>query len=114
MVVVCVLAALGLSCAAEHRGSSDAAAAVGGAGEPVEQSDVPDDYACGGAPTCDGRYQFCEHIAGGPAPGLNVFQCTPIPAACDNDHSCACLAPNLFASHCEGDAGHVTLWVDWD
>lgn len=113
MGFVCALAALGLSCAAEHGGSSDAAAAVGGAAAQVAQPDVPDDYACGGSATCDARYQLCEHLGGGPA-ALDVFKCEPNPPECPNDRSCACLKAVMFTTRCEGDGGHLTVWVEAD
>jgi hypothetical protein len=40
-------------------------------------------FACGSAATCDGRHQVCEHVEGGVPPGVDFYECIPIPAACD-------------------------------
>jgi hypothetical protein len=72
-------------------------------------------FACGGTPTCDGRSQVCEHVEGGPAPGVDFYACIPIPAACDSDVSCPCVTNALRgrgAGECSASGSNVTVQID--
>jgi hypothetical protein len=59
-------------------------------GSPESASDAPvvtnDDggfgFVCGSVARCDGRSQVCEHVMGGAPPGVDFYECIPIPPAC--------------------------------
>jgi hypothetical protein len=72
-------------------------------------------FDCGGTMTCDGHSQLCEHVQGGPAPGVNFYQCSPIPAACMADVSCTCVTSALAlngATSCAATGGNLTVQID--
>lgn len=72
-------------------------------------------FLCGSALTCDGRSQVCEHVQGGPPPGVDFYECIPIPAACDSEVSCACVTAALRgrgAGACSAAGNHLTVQID--
>ncbi|MDP9035379.1 MAG: hypothetical protein M3O50_11280 [Myxococcota bacterium] len=72
-------------------------------------------FACGTMATCDGRLQACEHVRGGPPPGVDFYECIPIPAACNGVVSCACVTTALRgrgANACSAAANHFTVQID--
>jgi hypothetical protein len=71
-------------------------------------------FACASS-TCDGRAQVCEHVEGGPPPGVDFYACIPIPAVCDRDVSCACVTMALRgrgANECSAAGTDLTVQID--
>ena len=69
-------------------------------------------FACGSAATCDGRSQVCENTSGGAPPGVDLYQCIAIPAACASNVTCACVAPalHLGVGQCTAAGKNLTLY----
>ncbi|HEY2518140.1 MAG TPA: hypothetical protein VGI39_45030 [Polyangiaceae bacterium] len=70
-------------------------------------------FTCGtGTLTCDGQSEICAHVIGGAPPGVDFYECKPIPAACAMDVSCNCVLPamkNEAAASCTADGSDLTL-----
>jgi hypothetical protein len=72
-------------------------------------------FPCGSNANCDGRSQVCEHVEGGPAPGVDFYACISIPADCESDVSCACVTNALKsrgAAGCSASGNSVTVQID--
>jgi len=71
-------------------------------------------FACGSS-ACDAQSQVCEHVEGGPPPGVDFYQCVAIPAACTGDVTCACVVAALSGSGadaCSASGSDLTVQVD--
>jgi hypothetical protein len=69
-------------------------------------------FSCGLGATCDARSEVCEHVSGGAPPGADFFACIPLPAACADDLSCACVTNQLRgrgAGACAATGGGLTV-----
>jgi len=103
--------AAGLDTVATQDGSPDSASDA-----PVVTNDGGGiAFACGSVATCDGRSQVCEHVMGGAPPGVDFYDCIPIPPACGSDVSCGCVTTALKgrgAGECSEIAGNLTVAID--
>lgn len=72
-------------------------------------------FACGDK-TCNALTEVCDHGTGG-APidgGLpESWQCQPLPSACTNSRTCACVTSVLSADSCVEPDGHVEIQHLW-
>jgi hypothetical protein len=69
---------------------------------------------CGTAGSCNGATEYCFHGTGGVVPGNTIYQCKPIPTACNNfyDRTCACLKANTGSDGtCTENGGKLDLDV---
>lgn len=70
-------------------------------------------FTCGtGTLTCDGHSQICAHVIGGAPPGVDFYECKPIPAACATDVTCTCVVPamkNEAAASCTAAGSDLTV-----
>jgi hypothetical protein len=73
-------------------------------------------FACGSSAMCSAGSQLCEHVVGGPWPGVDLFECIAVPMACAHDGSCACALSALAikASDCQMAGGGLTVRIDVD
>jgi hypothetical protein len=72
-------------------------------------------FACGSTATCDGRSQICEHVQGGAPPGVDIYDCLAVPAACQRNVSCACVGTALAgrgATTCAAASGNLTVQIN--
>jgi len=102
--------AAGVDAAATRDASADSASDV-----LIVTNDDGGIFVCGSAATCDGRSQVCEHVQGGVPPGVDLYECIPIPAACDGDVSCACVTAALQgrgAGECSAIGSNLTVEID--
>jgi hypothetical protein len=98
MGLAALLALVSPACSSDSPAGSDGGADGAGEGDaPFVTGDDGGAFACGLAAICDGRSEVCEHVAGGAPPGVDSYDCTPIPAECDHDVSCTCLTNALRA-----------------
>mgnify|MGYP000726994554 CR=1 FL=1 len=56
-------------------------------------------FPCGDEMVCDAATEYCEVFSGGPDPTIN-YSCLPIPAACQDDPTCACLLEEGVGNEC--------------
>jgi hypothetical protein len=80
----------------------------------VVTSDDGGIFVCGTSASCDGRSQVCEHVTGGPPPGVDLYECIPIPATCYSDVSCACVVMALKgrgAGACSSVGSDLTVQI---
>jgi hypothetical protein len=104
--VACCPCEAGSSAEGSLDAALDAAAAA-----PVDAAGL----ACGTATPCSGSTPVCEHIQGGPAPGVDEYECAALPAACDADPSCTCVLTALRgrgASLCASAGSQLTVQID--
>ena len=70
-------------------------------------------FTCGtGTLTCDGQSQICAHVIGGAPPGVDFYECKPIPAACATNVTCTCVVPamkNEAAASCTAEGSDLTV-----
>jgi hypothetical protein len=79
----------------------------------IDAGEAGSGLACGANATCDGRSQLCEHTTGGAPPGVDLYQCVAIPAACTGSVSCACVAAALQipANRCAATSSGLTVEI---
>jgi hypothetical protein len=61
------------------------------------------DFACGDA-MCNSNTEYCGETIGGPAPGIDLLGCGPLPSTCNG--SCFELHPPCG---CEDDGGRIHI-----
>ena len=66
-------------------------------------------FACGSSLTCDALTQYCEVGEGGPCCNPPSYSCKPLPAACAQDRTCACMNTAVPGAGCTASNGAVTM-----
>ncbi|HEX4352291.1 MAG TPA: hypothetical protein VHZ95_05240 [Polyangiales bacterium] len=72
-------------------------------------------FDCGGEISCDRTTQVCEHVSGGPPPGVDLYNCIAIPTTCASAVSCACVVAAFSgrgADRCDAAGGGITVQID--
>jgi hypothetical protein len=79
---------------------------------PPDVHSIPADggFECGDT-TC-APTDYCKHAAGGPAPGIDRYDCVPLPDACITTPTCECLALPLEC-RCNADSTHLFVRCDY-
>ena len=76
---------------------------------------VDEVFDCGDAMTCDASSQFCQHVSGGVAPGVDIYSCRETPPECPGGLSCACVQAalrNRGAVSCVAKGNQITVLIN--
>ena len=65
-------------------------------------------FSCGPTLECDSATEYCKVGTGGPCCAPPSYACEPIPSACSQDPTCACIKPAIGAQECTEPDGNVT------
>lgn len=66
-------------------------------------------FACGSSHFCGIGTEYCKVTKGGACCHPQAYSCEPLPNACKNDASCACVQSALGAPNCSQADGGVTV-----
>lgn len=83
-----------------------------GGADAARDADANATFPCGDLLVCHAASEYCKVGVGGPAGAHPSYGCEPIPAACANDVTCACIEPAVGGQLCS-DASGVTVTFEY-